>query len=74
MAIHSTDSGLDWKIWFAGFGVIAVGLAYFQKDDVKTAAKVELGSDHVDQSMSQHAKKNREASDVLRSIAGKEQQ
>ena len=67
--MSATSSGLDWKIWFVAFAVLAIGVAFFLSDDVETATEVELGSDHVDQSVNSHTLKNREASDVLSSIA-----
>ena len=68
MSTNRTNATLDWKIWVVAFGVVAVGIAVFLKDDVEEATAVELGTDEVDQSVNSHTQKNRQASDVLGSI------
>ena len=68
MALNSSGSGLDWKIWFIGFAALAVGVAFLLNKDVKEVEETELATDQVNQSMQSHTDKNRQASDVLSSV------
>lgn len=68
MASLRTESGLDWKIWFIGFGILALGVAIVVNEDMSSAPEAELATDDVQHSIHSHTDKNRQASDTLSSI------
>ena len=68
MASLRTESGLDWKIWFVGFAVLAVGIALIVNRDMEEAPNAELATDDVQQSVHSHTNKNRRAADALTSV------
>lgn len=68
MALNRSDSGLDWKIWFVGFAMIALAAAILTNREMKAAPQAELATDDVQQSVHSHTNKNRQAADALSSI------
>ena len=68
MATLRTESGLDWKIWFVGFGILALAAAFVANRDMANAPEAELATDDVKHSIHSHTDKNKQASDTLSSI------
>ncbi|MGK0190728.1 MAG: hypothetical protein ACI9R3_006558 [Verrucomicrobiales bacterium] len=68
MALLRTESGLDWKIWFVGFAIIALIAAFISNRSMEAAPQTELATDNVKQSVHSHTNKNRQAADALSSI------